>query len=57
MVFCTYGNANMHISRVVMVNIVFLNAVETDKFVRSKWWTGFHYIICSIEQYEVPAQV
>ena len=34
---CTYGHANMYISRVVTVNIAISNPVETDKFVCPKF--------------------
>ena len=36
-VICTYGLANMHISRAVMVNIVIPNPAETGKFVFPKF--------------------
>ena len=49
-VICTYGHANMHISCVVMVNIVISNPAEIDKFVCPKLKVKvIHFVICSIE--------
>ena len=48
----------MHISRVVMVNIVIPNPAERDKFVCPNLKVKvIQFVNCSIERYEVPGQL